>query len=279
MPSELAVLAPPRNGQMLWPESDAIPELREALENGTVQGRDAAQIIKKPAEIQLEALAKVKNGQAPNLIAAANAIDRQKIAANVVEFPTGIYSTIVIDPPWPLTKIRRKVRPNQEGFDYPTMSLEEIAGLAIKDLLADDAFVFLWTTQKYLPCSFKILEGWGLTYRFTMVWHKPGGIQPLNSPQFNAEFVVTGSQGRPKFADLKAFNVAFNAPRAGHSVKPEGFYEVLRRVTAAPRLDMFSRRQIQGFKTWGNQNDSSSRDEPGPGEAPLDAGAAQHRLH
>ena len=31
------------------------------------------------------------------------------------------YNIIYADPPWKMKKIQRKVRPNQSGFDYPTM--------------------------------------------------------------------------------------------------------------------------------------------------------------
>ena len=180
-----------------------------------------------------------------------NRAARQQLIANPPPLPTGEYRTIVIDPPWPMTKIKREVRPNQEGFDYPTMSVEEIGAMPLP--LADDAFVFLWTTQKYLPDAFTIMESWGLKYRFTMVWHKNGGIQPYNCAQFNGEFVLVGSKGAPIFADLKAFNIVFYASRSGHSVKPEEFYDLVRRVTLAPRLDMFSRREIDGFDVWGNE--------------------------
>ena len=176
---------------------------------------------------------------------------RLELIQNPPPLPTGQYRTIVIDPPWPMTKIKREVRPNQEGFDYPTMSVEDIASMTLP--LADDAFVFLWTTQKYLPDAFRIMESWGLKYRFTMVWHKNGGIQPYNCAQFNCEFVLLGSKGAPIFAELKAFNTAFSASRKGHSVKPEEFYDLVRRVTLAPRLDMFSRRKIDGFDVWGNE--------------------------
>ena len=176
---------------------------------------------------------------------------REQLIAKPPELPENNYRTIIVDPPWPMEKIEREVRPNQAGFDYPTMSIEEIAAMELP--IADDAFVFLWTTQKFLPNAFQIMEAWGLKYRFTMVWHKNGGIQPYNSAQFNCEFVLVGSKGNPIFADPKAFKTAFNAPRQGHSVKPNEFYDLVERVTLSPRLDMFARREIEGFDVWGNE--------------------------
>ena len=46
--------------------------------------------------------------------------------------PAGRYGTIVVDPPWDMQKIEREVRPNQAGFDYPTMTADELAEPATK---------------------------------------------------------------------------------------------------------------------------------------------------
>lgn len=227
--------------------------VKEAVRQGTLRVWDAAQMVDRPHEVQEFAVRAVEAGEARTAVAAVNALDRRVLAENPPALPSGVYRTVVIDPPWPMTKIAREVRPNQQGFDYPTMSIDEIAALDVPSRLADDAHVFLWTTQKFLPAAFDLLGSWNLNYRFTMVWHKPGGIQIHNYPQFNCEFVVVGTKGSPIFTDLKSFNVAFEADRQGHSVKPAEFYDVLRRVTASPRLDMFSRREIDGFETWGNE--------------------------
>jgi hypothetical protein len=72
-------------------------------------------------------------------------------ASRLVSVPKGQFSTIVIDPPWPIQKIPREVRPNQHGLDYPTMSLDQIKNLPITDLAHTDCHLLLWTTQKYLP--------------------------------------------------------------------------------------------------------------------------------
>lgn len=170
-----------------------------------------------------------------------------------VPWPVGKYACIVVDPPWPLRKTPMRVRPNQVGFDYPTMSLDEIAALPLEQLALTDCWIFLWTVQKYLRSAFDIMESWGGTHVCTMVWHKNGGIQPLNRPMFNCEFVLMGRIGNPQLASSADFPTCFYARRQGHSVKPQAFYDILRRVTRPPRLDLFGRREIPGFDSWGNQ--------------------------
>ena len=239
-----------KSNRVLKNGSDGV---KDAVRQGILRVDDAAQMVDRPHEVQEFAVRAVESGEARTAVAAVNMMERSILAENPPELPDGLYRTVVIDPPWPMTKINREVRPNQQGFDYPTMPIEEIASMDIGSRLADEAHVFLWTTQKFLPAAFDILGSWNLNYRFTMVWHKPGGIQVHNYPQFNCEFVVVGTKGSPMFTDLKAFNTAFHADRQGHSVKPDEFYDLLRRVTAEPRLDMFSRREIDGFETWGNE--------------------------
>ncbi|MEE9510409.1 MAG: MT-A70 family methyltransferase [Candidatus Bathyarchaeia archaeon] len=164
----------------------------------------------------------------------------------------GQYQTIIIDPPWPVEKIERYEAPHQEpNVDYKTMTIEAIK--AIKLPTADDCHLFLWTTQKFLPTAFEVLKEWEFKYVLTMVWHKGGGFQPFNLPQYNCEFVLYGRKGSPTFTNTKDFFCCFVGKRREHSRKPIEFYNIIRRVTPEPRIDIFGREGIAGFEAWGDE--------------------------
>ena len=164
----------------------------------------------------------------------------------------GVYDVLTIDPPWEI--VGPFGASNSSGYapmQYSTMSIEEIKRLKIP--CADDCHVFLWTTQKFLKGAFDVLDAWELEYVCTFVWAKNGGPQVKGFPQYDAEFFLYARRGKPKFIDTKNFFTVLNAKRQGHSSKPEEFYDMIRRVTAGRRLDMFNRREIEGFDRWGNE--------------------------
>lgn len=176
----------------------------------------------------------------------------ESIENQEVKATQGVYDVISIDPPWQIgDPFSVSEKAGYKPLQYPTMSVEEIKELDIP--CAEDCHVFLWTTQKFLFDAFDVLDTWGLEYVCTFTWVKNGGPQPLGLPQYNTEFFIYARKGKAKFIDTKNFFTALEAKRTGHSSKPEKFYELLRRVTAGRRLDMFNRREIEGFDRWGNE--------------------------
>lgn len=177
--------------------------------------------------------------------------DHQRLP--VVEPPTGKYRCIVIDPPWPMQKIEREVRPNQSAeLDYPVMSLEEIGALPVAELAVEEGcHVYLWVTHRFLPAGLDLFEQWGVKYQCSMTWVKNVGITPF-SWMYDTEHVLFGRIGSLNLDQL-GLRLSFDAPVTKHSEKPEVFYERVVQASPGPRLEMFARKPREGFTVWGNE--------------------------
>jgi N6-adenosine-specific RNA methylase IME4 len=177
--------------------------------------------------------------------------------------PVGCYRTIVVDPPWPITKLDRIAHPNQGShLDYPTMTLDEIAALPIAERASDGTHLYLWVTQRFVHEGFHLLEGWGFTYHCQLTWTKPGGFAPY-SFMFNTEHVLFAY--RPPFELARqGLKIGFSAPTTGHSVKPEAFYELVEQASFAPRLELFARLERPGWTAWGDEVPSAEQGQPAP---------------
>lgn len=236
---------------------DILPEAQEAIKAADLPKTDALKIARMEPKEQMKVAERLSEG-AKSYADAVREIKRDEVverlndvSAREVKQLEGKFDVIVIDPPWPMQKVERDVRPNQVTLEYPTMTEEELNELEIPS--ADNCHMWLWTTHKFLPMALRLLDRWGFKYVCTFVWHKPGGPQPYGLPQYNCEFAIYARKGTPEFIDFKAFNTCFEAPRGAHSEKPEFFYDMVRRVTAGLRADMFNRRKIEGFEGWGNE--------------------------
>jgi N6-adenosine-specific RNA methylase IME4 len=55
---------------------------------------------------------------------------------------------------------------------YPTRTLEDIKALPVKSIAADDALLWLWTTNAHLRVAVEVVEAWGFDYRTLLTWVK-----------------------------------------------------------------------------------------------------------
>jgi N6-adenosine-specific RNA methylase IME4 len=130
---------------------------------------------------------------------------------------SGPYRTIVVDPPWaypegigvphgnPHKQDRERGMPTsgktkRQTLPYGAMSVSEIANVPVWELTASDARLFLWTTNRWLPDAFYVLERWGFSYRQLVVWDKSPNFSPFpGSVAPNAaEYLVVASRGSPE---------------------------------------------------------------------------------
>jgi N6-adenosine-specific RNA methylase IME4 len=173
------------------------------------------------------------------------------------------YRTIVVDPPWAYPGgVSAGGTPGKPvkvyELPYPSMTLGEIQALPVADLAATGgAWLFIWTTNRYLPSAFELLRAWGFRYRQTLVWHKlgPSPFGGTFAPN-GAEFLLGASRGDPSLSGRwhAPSVITTSRPGAGsHSRKPEVWLDLIEACCPGPYLELFARRQRLGWDTWGNE--------------------------
>ena len=173
----------------------------------------------------------------------------------------GKYATILADPPWHYGNAGTRGAARDH---YPTMTIDELCALDVAaNAAADDAHLYMWTTAGHLPDAFQVMKAWGFTYKTFLVWVKPQ-IGMGNYFRVSAELVLFGIRGELRINDRGIRNW-FEAKRGKHSAKPESFYELVKRASPGPYLEMFARcrrdtqlicgcaRCQHGWDVWGNE--------------------------
>lgn len=170
------------------------------------------------------------------------------------------YSTIVADPPWAYPGgVSAGGTPGKpvKSFDLPYsgMTVDDICALDVRALMADDAWLFLWTTNRYLLQSFRVIDAWGFRYRQMIVWNK------LGASPFGGTFVANGgeyligcSRGKPTLLGRAQGTSVITASRPGagkHSTKPAPFLDLIEQTCPGPYVELFARAPRLGWDSWG----------------------------
>ena len=142
-------------------------------------------------------------------------------------------------------------------MDYSLMELHQIKELPIKTIAKDKCWIFLWTTQKYIFESKKVLESWGFNYLMMGVWEKTFGKSagmPLYGFRWNAEFIAIGYNKKPDLwiKGKRLIPLCFQAENIRHSQKPNKFYKLIEPL-GFDRIDLFARQKREGWDCWGNE--------------------------
>ena len=170
--------------------------------------------------------------------------------------PEGRFKCILIDPPWPIEKIERQVRPKQGPYvDYHVWTIDRIqqeVGEYLEEKAGKEGcHVYLWATHRHIPEAFKLFKAWRVRYQCLMTWKKNVGITPY-SWMYDTEHVLFGRIGGLPLNE-NGLRLWFEAPVTRHSEKPQIFYDRIRAASPEPRLDLFAREQHEGFTPWGDE--------------------------
>ncbi len=166
------------------------------------------------------------------------------------------YQIIYADPPWPISTFRTNTD-GQYGFNvYKTMSVKGICRLPVRDITTNDAVIFIWATNTFLPDAIRVMSDWGFKYHCAITWDKRGGITMRGFHRVT-EFLLFGYNGKfPDIGSGSPIKTLVSERRTGHSIKPKLFRDLISRKFSGRKIELFARQKVDGWDCWGNEVES-----------------------
>lgn len=174
------------------------------------------------------------------------------------------YNIIYADPPYEYKESGSGNRTIKAH--YPTMNIDDIKILPIKNLQADKCILFLWVTFPRLEQGLEVIKAWGFKY-YGLVFDwvklskngKPSWGMGYYTRQ-NSEICLIGVP-KDKYRRLKPINrdvlSVVHSLREEHSKKPDCIRDlIVRAIGDLPRIELFARQKTQGWDAWGNEVES-----------------------
>jgi site-specific DNA-methyltransferase (adenine-specific) len=188
------------------------------------------------------------------------------------------YQIVYADPPWHFSRGMDKASKGKSKINvdknYPTMGIQEIKDLEvsnvpIKNMIANDAACFMWTTDTHLPYAIEIMKTWGFTYKtIGFVWVKKtvnNKTVKMLAPWTNkgAELCLFGTKGAmTKHLGANDVFQVHEELRREHSRKPDIIRDEIKRMFPdCKRIELFARTAMPGWDAWGNEVDKFTEPE------------------
>lgn len=204
----------------------------------------------------------------------------------------GPFAVNLMDPPWPEFgggKIKRGADRHYALIRRKEDIRDVILGSGLWNP-ADDAHLYMWVTNNYLPWGLWLICELGFEYKTTIVWVKTAKwtVNPLAALKelkrlaalvvagqvleafrslirtgigqyFRGEhelllFATRGS-GYAVKTDRRDLGTVIVAPLGRHSAKPEESYELIEARSTGARVEFFCRTPRDGWSAFGNELD------------------------
>ena len=184
------------------------------------------------------------------------------------DFPEKQFDIIYADPPWDYggklqfdkssksaeeIDLGRNIFISSASFKYPTMKLEELKQIPIREIAKEDCLLFMWATSPHLAQAISLGEEWGFKYRtVAFIWdkmvHNPGQYTLSN-----CELCLVFKRGKiPQPRGARNVQQLIKSPRGTHSVKPDGVREAIQSMfPSQDKIELFARRKSCDWTAWG----------------------------
>jgi N6-adenosine-specific RNA methylase IME4 len=247
-----------------------VPALVRAVEQGQLAVSEAASATKLAPDQQerVAELAQAGNANAVKLVEqeqrravhAARAISGGTVE-NVRDLIASGFraGAILADPPWHFVARSERGEGRSANQHYRTNGLDEIKALPVKELAAPDCVLFLWMVDWCPQAALEVIEAWGFAHKTTAFtwaktlvdgegWHLGQGYWTRANPEDC--WLATRGHPRRLYADVRQLIVA---PVMEHSRKPDEIHDRIERLVAGPYVELFARREREGWQTWGGE--------------------------
>jgi N6-adenosine-specific RNA methylase IME4 len=186
--------------------------------------------------------------------------------------PSTAYATILADPAWKYDDEMRKMKSTGGGAatKYNCLSISDIAMfLATEQVrVADDAYLWLWTTNSFMDEAHDVARAWGFVPKTIATWVK-GRLAVKDGSAIlvqhicqgrhlrnSTEHVILAARGKPQ---RLAKNIPTSFVHPGrwkgrkHSEKPPVIHEWAERFYGGPRIELFARGRREGWDAIGDE--------------------------
>lgn len=190
--------------------------------------------------------------------------------------PRHHFQAILADPPWRFRTWNKATTVKKRGgtstytsasVHYSTMSIEDLNALPIADFAAKDCCLFLWACWPTLLDAIGLIQSWGFEYKTCAFdWMKAhnGQVEMFRDDadalmgmgywtRANSEPCLLATRGKPKRLDA-GVRQGIIEPRREHSRKPDCVHDRIQRLVPGPYLELFGRRQREGWTVRGDQS-------------------------
>jgi N6-adenosine-specific RNA methylase IME4 len=266
---EMLKADPPKNAGARGIGKSGVPSEHPTLAAHGLDKKTSSR-AQKLFELPTAKFAQVRDG-AVSVAQAIREVEHQKRPA-VPFLETGTYRVFYADPPWRYgnSGVINDDNYGRAARHYPSMTIEALCALPVRERAAANAVLFLWVTSPLLAECFAVIEAWGFTYKALFVWDKVRhNFGHYNSVRQELLLICTRGSCTPD-VPTQYDSVVSIERSARHSEKPEefrtiidGLYPPAPRGDRNDRIELFARTSHPRWDTWGNEATMSSGPDSG----------------
>ena len=179
--------------------------------------------------------------------------------------PNKKYAIIYADPPWDYKGQKQHKGPGRKNSGgatthYPTVKVSDMEKWDISSICEENCLLFMWSSSPHLDQAIKLGKAWGFKWAtVAFIWEKEK-VNPGFYTMSQCELCLVFKRGKiPRPRGIRNAKQLIISNRTKHSEKPdEARNRIYKMFPLHNRIELFARKQTEGWDTWGLEADGSS---------------------